>query len=151
MRSYKWDEGAVAALDGQKPFARTHKRLATGLVTLTLDPVPDFGLGVDLELRSERPMFRGPRTEILRKLQLPESVTDAEIIEEWSVREAAYKALSRHGQSGLDPDWRDMVRRSPLVMEWRPKLGHLVELETRSEWQGLLLLTLARTRIGSDS
>ncbi len=74
--------------------SRTHKRGTDG-IWWGLEVEPDYGtaVGVDIELLVDRPVLQNPQW-IAERMGLGRVSNPKEIIEEWSRREAAFKAVS---------------------------------------------------------
>lgn len=101
IASYRWVTAETFGLlklrlggPPKEGFSRTQKRGTDGMwYALEVEAHYGTSVGVDLELLMPRPILDNPEW-ILRRLGMTRVASPRAIIEEWSAREAAYKALT---------------------------------------------------------
>jgi hypothetical protein len=146
ITQYRWESSdsfeALRKKLGKKRkegFTRTHKRGTDG-VWWGLELESDFGssAGVDLEILISRPILDNPAW-ILERLGLGRSLNARQILEEWSCRESAFKALTPDNEGLL---MSQMKRISPGTLNvFSPKGDRSVQ--TRAAWAGKWVLSMA--------
>lgn len=154
IRTYVWAHGPSiedvrARLDGPCPLgsSRSHKKSPDGFLGIQVESVEGYSVGVDLEFQSDRKIWRDV-TWLARRLALPDSASAREVLEEWTAREAAFKAatrvLSPRGVSNAPVNLGLFARESSdrLVL---PLKGREIHFEVRTQWSTPWVLTLART------
>jgi hypothetical protein len=132
----KNDLGPSRLADG---FSRTHKKGTDG-IWWACEVEAHYGttVGLDLEILISRPILDDP-TWISRRLGISRPATPKATLEEWSHREAVYKAL----YPGNEHLRLSQIRRSgaSLYSVFTPQGESSVQV--RSSWHGKWLLTLA--------
>jgi hypothetical protein len=146
LASYKWtvaDNYPQLKLKLGGPRAenssRTHKKGTDGS-WWALDAEAHEGtqIGVDLELFMTRPILTDPDW-ITRRLNLSRSLSPQKILEEWSAREASFKALAPNNGKILMSHFK---RTSPTALSVFTPQGDR-SIQVRTAWAGKWLLSIA--------
>jgi len=119
--------------------SRTHKKGTDG-VWWALETEAHYGthVGVDLELFMVRPILVNSEW-ITNRLNLSRQLSPQKILEEWSAREAAFKALAPNNEKVLMSHFK---RTSPNTMTvFTPQGDRMIQV--RTSWAGKWLLSLA--------
>ncbi len=89
-----------------RTHSRTHKRATDGtLWVLDVEGFEGASIGVDLEFICERPILKRPEW-LIERLALRKNPGSAGLLEEWSQREAAFKALWPNNEKVLLSSFR---------------------------------------------
>lgn len=119
-------------------ISRTHKKALDGnWWALEVEAHEGTAVGVDLELLFERPILEKPDW-IVRRLGMAKAAEPKKIIEEWSAREAAFKALAPDNEKILLSQLRRSAANTLSVLT--PKGDRSVQV--RSHWNGKWCLSL---------
>jgi len=114
---------------------------------IEIESASGFRSGVDLEYLVEgRPLFQNPDW-LQRRFKIPSATLRAlsatELLEEWSYREAAFKALYPYNEGVLLSDFQ---RPSPSEMIFQGGAEEL-RFSLAGAWRGPWFLALARRRL----
>ncbi len=146
IASYKWFS-AESFLDLREQMkgsaasgiSRTHKRGTDGVWWgLEVEGHEGTGVGVDLEIFVERPVLNEP-SWITGRLGLPRNTTPNKILEEWCVRESAFKSLAPNNDQILLSHFK---RSAPNTLSIYSPKGDL-SVQIRSFWSQKWVLSLA--------
>ena len=152
IAGYKWFDGDTFGLLKQKlkgpckeSFSRTHKKGTDGH-WWALEVEAHFGtaVGVDLEILISRPILDRPHW-ITQRLGLGRTSGPKAILEEWSMREAAFKAIRPDNEGLVVSQFR---RTAPNTYTVYANIGER-SVQTRAFWAGKWLLSLAWRTISS--
>jgi 4'-phosphopantetheinyl transferase EntD len=147
IAGYKWYQAesytALRHLLGppghREGFSRTHKKGNDGTWwALEVEMHDRTGVGVDLEVLMERPILSNPRW-ITERLGISRSATPKIIIEEWSAREAAFKALYPHNENVFLSQFRRAQGGRYEILTAQGAQS----LQVKSAWQQTWVLSLA--------
>jgi hypothetical protein len=146
IASYRWTKAETFGLlkiklggPAKEGFSRSHKRGTDGIwYALEVESHYGTSVGVDLELLMPRPILDNPEW-ILRRLGMTRTGSPRAIIEEWSAREAAFKALSTDNVKIVMSQFR---RTAPNTLTVLSQGGdHAVQ--TRTSWSSKWVVSLA--------
>ena len=146
IAGFKWVSGDSYAqikskLKGARAdsVSRTHKKGTDGIWwALETEAHEGTHVGVDLELFMTRPIL--VNTEwITGRLNISRTLSPQKILEEWSAREAAFKALAPHNDKILMSHFRRSAPHTLTV--FTPRGDRSVQV--RTAWAGKWLLSLA--------
>ncbi|MBS1983196.1 MAG: hypothetical protein JST16_03410 [Bdellovibrionales bacterium] len=145
IASYKWvsadtwvqlrEKLGGAAVAG---VSRTHKKGTDGVWwAVEVESHEGTSVGVDLEMLIERPVLDRPDW-ILRRLGMSKGASPKNIIEEWSLRESAFKALA---PDNARVTLSQLRHTSPNTLSLLTQTGEK-SIQVRSMWSGKWCLTL---------
>ncbi len=146
IASYKWHEAETFGLLRQKlkgpvkeGFSRSHKKGTDGH-WWGVEVEAHFGtsVGIDLEILISRPILDNP-SWITQRLNIARTSSPKNIIEEWSVRESAFKALSPDNDKIVVSQFR---KTAPNTLTVYTNHGDK-SVQTRATWAGKWMLSLA--------
>lgn len=146
IAGFKWVSGdsypqIKTKLNGARGenMSRTHKKGTDGIWwALETEAHDGTHVGVDLELFMSRPILVDSEW-ITTRLNISRSTTPQKILEEWSAREAAFKALAPHNERILMSHFRRSSPNSLVV--YTPQGDRSIQV--RTAWAGKWLLSLA--------
>ena len=147
IAGYKWFSADTFAhlrqkMGGPKTAAnisRTHKRSTDGLWwAVEVEAFDGTQVGVDLEAYISRPLLNEPAW-ITERLGISKSTTPQKILEEWSCREAAFKALAPQNAGVLMSHFKRSATNTFAVRG----PGGDRSVQVRSAWSGRWVLSLA--------
>ena len=150
ISDYKWVQAESYPALKQKlgkvdplTHSRSHKKAMDGTWwALDVEAFDGTSVGVDLELLIQRPILDNPEW-ITNRLGIARTSTPKNIIEEWSLREASFKAFYPGNSKMLLSQFK---RTSPQVYSIYSQKGDL-SVQVRSAWIGPWVLSFAwRTR-----
>lgn len=119
--------------------SRSHKKGTDGLWWgVEVEAHYGTSVGVDLEFLMQRPILDDP-TWITTRLGIARNTQPKNILEEWSSRESAFKALAPNNQKILISQFR---RSAPGTLTVYTAEGER-NVQLRSAWSGRWVLTLA--------
>lgn len=146
IASYRWFEAESYGLLKQKlkgpcpeGFSRTHKKSTDGLWwAVEVESHDGTAVGIDLEILISRPILDNP-SWITRRLNIPRNQNPQKILEEWSGREAAFKALAPKNENVFVSQFK---RTAPNTLTLFTATSD-VSVQVRTSWAGKWLMTLA--------
>ncbi len=146
IASYRWFEAESYGLLKQKlkgpcpeSFSRTHKKGTDGLWwAVEVEGHDGTAVGIDLEILISRPILDQP-SWISHRLNLPRNLNPQKILEEWSSREAAFKALAPDNKNVFMSQFK---RTAPNTLTLYTATSDK-SLQVRTNWAGKWLMTLA--------
>lgn len=119
-------------------ISRTHKKGTDGMWwAVEIEAHEGTAVGIDLEILFQRPILEKPDW-IVRRLGMARAGTPKSIIEEWSTRECAFKALAPDNQKILLSQLR---RTAPTTITVLTQTGDRM-VQIRSHWSGHWCLSL---------
>ena len=146
IAGYKWIEAESFGLLRQKlkgpckeGFTRTHKKGTDGH-WWAVEVEAHFGtsVGVDLEILISRPILDNPAW-ITQRLNISRTSTPKSIVEEWSNREAAFKALTSENNGLVVSQFRRSASNTLTIFTNQGDKS----VQTRAAWAGKWVLSLA--------
>lgn len=125
-------------------YSRTHKVNPDGgsFIGFWVKAPAGVSVGVDLEFEKMDSSRNQLRRTAAEKLGLSKEASGKDVLEEWAVREACYKAISHFGER--DPNFQDIRRSRPNEAQWTDPVGTLHQLKLRiahfNEWVFVLAI-----------
>ena len=146
LSSYKWHSADTFGLLRMKlngsvreGWTRTHKKSTDGTWwALEIQAHDGTSIGVDLEILIERPILDNPQW-ITNRLNMPRHSQPRQILEEWSCRESAFKALAPDNSKILLGQFRRSAANTLTVLSQSSDRS----VQTRASWAGRWVLSLA--------
>lgn len=146
IAAYRWTKAETFGLlkiklggPVKEGWSRTHKKGTDGFwYALEIEAHYGTAVGIDLELLMPRPILDNPDW-ILRRLGMTRSGSPRAIIEEWSAREAAFKALAPDNKKILVSQFRRTAPNSLTVLTQ----GGDLAVQTRTSWASKWVAALA--------
>jgi|GEM_PF-1073651 len=146
IASYRWFQAETFGLlklklngPAKENFSRTHKKGTDGIwYAVEVEAHYGTSVGVDLELLMPRPILDNPEW-IQRRLGMARAGSPRAVIEEWSSREAGFKALAPDNKKIVLSQFRRTAPNSLTVLTQ----GGEFSVQTRTNWSSKWVMALA--------